>query len=590
MPTLIHRLDRWANDAPSDPAQAFLSQGDWKIITAAQYRDRIFYLALFLESRGFGRDDTAAIFSYNCPEVVHLDFAPHLIGGKSFGIYPNTSSKDLQYILGLTGAKVIAVQNKSYFEKLGGVLPPTVKMILTFGQDTSFSELAVSYQTAIEEGKKLSQGKKIEDYLKRLEKKAGAFLIFTSGTTGHPKGAMLSHDNLVAAADVAIETWKIPVKDHGRMFSFLPLCHIAEKLQNECVGISGHYCVHFCSKFENLSVELPAVKPTVLLCVPRLWEKMMEGVQARLKNEMGLKKQMVDWAFKIGERYVRALYADEGFMISPLIALQYRFAEALVFKKIRARLGLSDCVRAGSGAAALSSHVVWWFRIIGIEIYEDFGQTESTGIICMTVPGRDCAGTVGKPVDGLEFKIADDGEICCKGRLVFVGYFNNEQATKETVVDGWLQTGDLAELDSRGYVKIKGRKKEIMKTSSGKMIAPSPIEEKIKVHELVSQVCIVGDGKKYFSALITLSASALKALGDQGELNGETVEQSAIRQTIKDHLDEVNLGLAGFEKIKYFTILSREFSVDEGEMTPTLKLKRNIVENHFQHLIEKMYP
>ncbi|WP_437799065.1 AMP-dependent synthetase/ligase [Sorangium sp. So ce693] len=596
MSTVLHRLEQWANESPDAPAQRFKSQGEWKTLTAREYRDRVHHIALFLESKGFDASQVGAILSYNCPQWVHVDLAALLVGGKSAGLYPNSTAKDIQYILNHTEATLLSVQNKEYFQKISGEkgeysAPDSVKWILVFDGDTSISPKAISYEQALAEGRALAGqpgAKTFADYLAKIDPRAGAFLIYTSGTTGNPKGAMLSHDNLAYTADMAVKYWNLPFA-RGTMFSFLPLCHIAEKLQCVGAGLTQRYTVNFCSKFENVSSELPEVQPTLLLCVPRLWEKMMEGVMAKVRGGKGAKKKLAEWALAVGARVAQAKYAQRA--PSALDALQLALADKLVLGKVRAALGLGKAEVLASGAAALAPHISTWFRALGLEILEDFGQTESTGVICMTEPGIEGAGTVGKPVPGVEFKLAEDGEILTRGRHVFVGYYKDKAATEATLEDGWLHTGDLGEWNERGQLKIRGRKKEILKTSGGKMIAPLPIEERLKAAEIISQVCMVGDGRKYISALITLTEGKLAELKERGALGGDAaITSPEVVGQVKAHVDALNAELASFEQIKRFTVLGREFSVQDGEMTPTLKMKRNVIEQRFRGTIDEMYP
>ncbi|WP_437761436.1 long-chain fatty acid--CoA ligase [Sorangium sp. So ce281] len=596
MSTVLHRLEQWANESPDAPAQRFKSQGEWKTLTAREYRDRVHHLALFLESRGFDASQVGAILSYNCPQWVHVDLAALLVGGKSAGLYPNSTAKDIQYILNHTEATLLSVQNKEYFQKISGEkgeysVPDSVSWILVFDGDTSISPKAISYEQALAEGRALAGqpgAKTFADYLAKIDPRAGAFLIYTSGTTGNPKGAMLSHDNLAYTADMAVKYWNLPFA-RGTMFSFLPLCHIAEKLQCVGAGLTQRYTVNFCSKFENVSSELPEVQPTLLLCVPRLWEKMMEGVMAKVRGGKGAKKKLAEWALAVGARVAQAKYAQRA--PSALDALQLKLADKLVLGKVRAALGLGKAEVLASGAAALAPHISTWFRALNLEILEDFGQTESTGVICMTEPGIESAGTVGKPVPGVEFKLAEDGEILTRGRHVFVGYYKDQAATEAALEDGWLHTGDLGEWNDRGQLKIRGRKKEILKTSGGKMIAPLPIEERLKAAEIISQVCMVGDGRKYLSALITLTEVKLAELKERGALSSDAAITSAeVVGQVKAHVDALNAELASFEQIKRFTVLGREFSVQDGEMTPTLKMKRNVIEQRFRGTIDEMYP
>jgi long-chain acyl-CoA synthetase len=317
---------------------------------------------------------------------------------------------------------------------------------------------------------------------------------------------------------------------------------------------------------------------------------MMEGVLIKIKNSKGTKKKMAQWALAVGARVSEAKYA--GRFPNPLDLVQYRIADRLVLSKVRQAMGLGRAEKLASGAAALAPHISKWFRCLGLEILEDFGQTESTGVICVTEPGVESAGSVGKPAPGIEFKIAEDGEIMTRGRNVFKGYFKDDTSTANTLSsEGWLHTGDLGEIDPRGLVKIKGRKKEILKTSGGKMIAPLPIEETLKAAEIISQVCLVGDGRKYVSALITLTEDTLRQLQSRpGVLDQTVIREEDIQRQVKSKIDEVNRTLASYEKIKKFAIISREFSIADGEMTPTLKMKRNVIETRFRAVIDELYP
>ncbi len=593
MSTILHRIAKWADESPSDIAQrykpGFAKTGDWVSITVSQMKENITHLASYFETLGMGKSDIGIIFSYNCPQWVQTENAFNLIQSISGGLYPNAPLKDIQYILNLSQPKVIAVQDKKYFAKMGAEnIPNSVQAILVYDGETSFHPKAISYEKALEIGRKNLGTKSFSNYLSKINEKDGAYLIFTSGTTGEPKGAILSHDNLAFTADMTIEHWKLEL-GKGNLFSFLPLCHIAEKLQNLGVGITGRFPVTFSSRMEYLMQELPDVTPSLLLCVPRVWEKIMEGVQSKIEKMSGVQKALVQWALKVGARYASKKYAKQ--FIDPWTAFTRMLAEKLVLQKIKSTIGIQKVTKGASGSAALASFVSKWYQAIGIEILEDYGQTESTGVVCMTQPGVESSGTVGVAVTGTELKIVEDGEIWTRGRHIFIGYLKNEQATKDTMTeDGWLKTGDLGEMTAKGLIRIKGRKKEIMKTSGGKMIAPVPIENQIRQSPLISQACMVGDGRKYFSALITLSESVLNDLKTTGKINGKAyITDSEINSKIKSHIDSINKSLGNYEKIKYFKILAKDFTIDAGEMTPTLKMKRNIIENNYRAVVDEMY-
>jgi long-chain acyl-CoA synthetase len=593
MPTILHRLERWAESDPEAPAQRHKKNGQWETTSVRELRDRVYYLALFLESRGMGTADVGCIFSPNRPEWVHLDLATLLVGAKSAGIYPNSVEKEVQYVLAHTESRFVCVAGKPFYLKMGSAgVSDQAQLVLSFDDDGGFHPKALTYAQALDEGKKLAKQrgtKSFSDFLKKIDPQSGAILIYTSGTTGNPKGALLSHDNLVFTSDLASRHWKLPYAN-GSLFSFLPLCHVAEKLQSIGVGISQRYVVSYASKFEAVAEELPQVQPKLLLCVPRLWEKMMEGVMHKIHAASAPKKKLADWALNVGAQFSEIQLSGK----TPSLRLwaEYLAADQLVLSKIRQALGLAQAQALASGAAPLPAHVSRWFRSLGLEILEDYGQTESTGVICMTEPGVESAGTVGKPVEGTQFKIAPDGEILTRGRHVFLGYLKNESATQEALSDGWLHTGDLGEINSRGQVQIRGRKKEILKTSGGKMIAPVPIEDDLKSRvSTISQVCMVGDNRKYLSALITLTEDRLKELRHRklGALDQPTISDSDVLSEIKKGVDALNRTLSGYEQIKKFSVLSREFSIAEGEMTPTLKMKRAVIEKKFADLIEGMY-
>ncbi len=594
MLTILHHLAAWADSDPSSIAQSYKSGGRWKSISAKEFRDRVYWLALFLESRGLVQKDITTIFSFNCPEWVHFDLATLLVGAKAAGIYPNSAAKDVNYILNHTESRILAVQNKEYFQKIAGSpegLPSQIELILVFDGDTTLSPKAVSYADALAQGKKLASAKSAKSmkaYLAALNPRSGAFMIYTSGTTGNPKAAVLSHDNLVYAIEVGAKNWKMKPGEGDSIFSFLPLCHVAETLQNFGAGIYLRCNVNFASKFENVSTELPEVQPTILLCVPRLWEKMMEGVNAKLESATGVKKILANWAMSVGAKNSDALLF--GGKISLLDQIQQKIADQLILSKVREALGLKRAKVMVSGAAPLPVHVCKWFRGLGLELVEVFGQTETTALITMTNRGVDCAGTVGKPVPGLDVKIAEDGEILTRGRHVFLGYFKDEAATEKVLEGGWLHTGDLGEFDKRGLIKIKGRKKEILKTSGGKMVAPLPIEEALKSSPIISQVCMVGDGRKFLTALITLTETKLKELAkSNGTLRNTVITSPAVIEEVKKYVDQINSSLASYEQIKRFAVLSKEFSIDTGEMTPTLKMKRNVIEMRYKDIIETFY-
>jgi long-chain acyl-CoA synthetase len=571
--TLIHRLFDWAKDAPNDIAQTYKdNNGQRHSITAYEYALQTWAVGQFLKDAGIGKGDVSLILSYNCPAWATADLAAGLAGAMSAGLYPNSSFQDIQHIFNLTQGKVLFLQNKSYWQKATNLgvtpLPASLQKIVTFDNDTSFDKRAIGWRDIIEKYRPQFNLQQARAQLDKLDPHAAAFIIFTSGTTGQPKGSMLSHDNMVFSVDRVKDAWKL-TDEKASTFSFLPLCHIAEKMQNLCACLTYRYRADFCSSFDKMPQELLEVRPTLLLAVPRLWEKMMEGVNKKISESKGIKKNLALWALSTGNEYVRTANP------SAILKIKYNLAKKLVLNKIRQAIGLDRTTRAASGAAALHPSVVYWFRALGINILEVYGQTESTGVICITPDDMDCAGTVGPPFPGIHVELAADGEILTSGRSIFKGYLNNPSATAEVIRNGVLHTGDLGKQDEKGRIKIIGRKKEIMKTSGGKMIAPVPIEERMKECGMLSQACMVGEGRKFFSMVVTL-AEGLQADSD-------------LRKKLDAHKEEVNRQLASFEQIKYVAILPRDFTIEHGELTPTMKVKRAMVERNFSKEIDAIY-
>ncbi|NUM36258.1 MAG: long-chain fatty acid--CoA ligase [Candidatus Brocadiae bacterium] len=586
--TILHHLYSWAQEKPGDIAQSFVKNGKREYITAKEYWENVFYMALYWENICLKPEDICVIFSYNCPRWVYAELSLGMLGVGSAGLYPNLSGKDIHYIIEDTRAKILIVQNHNYYEKIlaEGGLPSFVEKILVLEGDSQFSSKAISFEQTVKMGETLSQGRDPVLYLHKIDIHKRAYLIYTSGTTGNPKGAMLSQDNFLFISQCLVETMNLP--QNGSTFSFLPLCHIAEKLQNLGLGLCCRNTVHFCYEFKEAAKELQEVQPTLFLGVPRVWEKMVEAVSQKIEEAPKIRRFLAKWAMRMGAKEAEYIYSQKP--MPWYFSLLLKVADKVVLYKIRKALGLGNASLCVSGAASLPVHVNQWLRGLRIRIYEAFGQTESSGVICVTPHGIDCLGTVGKPLSQVEFKLSDEGEILSKGRHIFLGYHNQPASTQSTLQDGWLYTGDLGSIDSHGLLKIIGRKKEIIKTSGGKMIAPVPLEEKIKLSPLVSQTCLVGEGRKYLVALVTLKENIIQKLLSENRLDHNfLVQDKEIAQKIQEIISQANESLSSYEKIKYFTILRNDFQIQTGELTPTMKLKRKEVEHRYKKIIDQMY-
>ncbi|HEV3362576.1 MAG TPA: AMP-dependent synthetase/ligase, partial [Acidimicrobiia bacterium] len=400
--------------------------------------------------------------------------------------------------------------------------------------------------------------------------------IYTSGTTGRPKGVMLTQDNLTWTAAQACDL--VDAGDNERILSYLPLSHIAAVLG---------YPVYYAESLDKLLPNLVEVKPTMFFGVPRVWEKFHAGVLEKLGEAHGAKAKLAHQATTVGAHVTKRRI--QGLDASLVDMARYKLFDKLVYSKVKAGLGLGEARFCVSGAAPIAPDVLDFFAGLALPIYEVYGQSEGSGPTTFNVPGRAKFGTVGPPFPGVEVKIGSDSEIIVRGRNVFAGYFKDEEATAETVSDGWLHTGDLGEFDADGFLTITGRKKDIIITAGGKNIAPKLFEGTIRSHPLVAEAVVIGDRRKYLTALISLDSEAVERFMKERELSGPPDRCEEIRSEIQQAVDEANAEMARVEQIKKFTILSREFSIAEGELTPTLKVKRNVVVANFESEIEAMY-
>ena len=414
----------------------------------------------------------------------------------------------------------------------------------------------------------------LDQRIDAIEQADVATLIYTSGTTGPPKGVMLSHRNLAWTAGALLDIAGRPTDDVS--LSYLPLSHIAEQMCTVHMPATAGSTIYFAESLDKVPENLKEARPTAFFGVPRIWEKFHAGLAGRLAQATGVKKRLADWARGVCSK-VNA-HRDRGESIPRVLELQYKLADRLVIKKVKAALGFDRAVRLYSGAAPIAPDVLAFMASLDLPIAEIYGQSEDSGPTACNLPGRTRIGTVGPALPGIEVKLADDGEILIRGPNVFLGYFKEPEATAETLVDGWLCSGDLGAFDKDGFLSITGRKKEIIITAGGKNIAPKNIEAMIKTSPLVGEAVVIGDRRKYLTALVTLDEAAAKQLGD-GEIRAE------IQKTI----DVANQSLARVEQVKKFAILAKPFGIDSGELTPTMKIKRKVVAQKFAREIDQMY-
>lgn len=589
MESLLQKLLKWSQAEPTASMQAFKRDNHWHKISTQECVSRVENLANFLCQMGIKKGDIGVIYSYNCPEWVQMDLALMLVGASSAGVYTNSSIRTIHHILNHSEAKLLVVETYESYLRLYGAQPlseisPTLKKIVVLQGSTesentkaSWPEHVISFSKALEMGKtqEAHANKSFEERLREINRQDRAILIYTSGTTGNSKGVCLTHENLAFASDCYAQSWEAPKV--GSLFSFLPLAHVAERITNLGIGIANRYTVYFCSDPLSIASEMREVEPTIALAVPRLWDKFREGVEKRLSRLPQQQQKQIKWAMKIGKEYWN-LKVNSCF-ISPWLKLQYALADHWVLKNFRQQLGLGRSLRVVSGAAALSRPTLEWYRGIGVIIIEAYALSESSGVLTCGKPNLETIGTVGIPYQGVEVRLASDGEIETRGPHIFQGYYKDPTATDEMIRDGWLLTGDIGQQDANGCIKILGRKREIIKTAEGKMVSPLYLEAQLENHPWIDQAIVIGNEKPYLTALLTLNEE------------GKTlkISPSELRETIQQYMDQLNSELASHERIKQFRILTHHFSIDRDESTVTMKIKRKVIETNYLDQISSMY-
>jgi long-chain acyl-CoA synthetase len=575
-----------ARSRGSKPAYYVNDGGDrWKPTTWSTFAEEVRSAAKSLLAMGFQPGHTLCILGFNRPEWVILDHAAMLAGGAPAGIYTTCSPEEVQYIVDHSEARIVLVENHAQWQKIAAErerLPRLERVVLMRGVPEVDDELVDSWDAFLARGAEVPDAA-VQERLEGLADDDVATFIYTSGTTGPPKAVMLTHRNLAWTASTAVSMTGITDSDSA--VSYLPLSHIAEQMFTIHAPATAGYAIYYAESIERVPDNLRSVQPTIVFGVPRIWEKMHAKVSGRMAEATGMKRRLVDFAMRTG-REVTAL-RNRGEAPSGLLALKYKLAERLIYSKVKPLMGLSRAHLCITGAAPISAEVLEFFAGLDQTIHEVYGQSEDCGPTTFNFPGRTRFGTVGQPLEGTEVEIADDGEIKVKGPHVFKGYYKDDAATAETLVDGWLHTGDLGAFDAEGFLRITGRKKEIIITAGGKNIAPKNIESALRDLPLVSQAVVIGDRRKFLSALITVDPEAVEAFAD-GRAGDELTE--AVRAELERGIEEeVNPRFARVEHVRKFTVLPRDFSVDEGELTPTLKIKRRIVHEHFSEQIEAMY-
>lgn len=594
--TLLTFFQKNVNEHPDRVALRYKDYGIWHDVTWAQYGEKVRQVAMGLICLGLKKGECVSLISENRPEWVYSDFGIMSAGGITVGIYTTNSSEQCSYIVQNSESRFYLAENEEQFDKTLKFRKenPQLEKIIVMEMEglKKFDDpMLMSFEELLRLGKEfdIKNPGLYEQRLSQAKPDDVAILIYTSGTTGPPKGAMLTHRNLLFMSEAMLSA--VPILDADETLSFLPLCHVFEQLFTVMIHIRYSTVVHFIEHTDTIMENMKEVSPTLVYGVPRIWEKYASTILIRMSDATRFKRMVFKIGMKMGMKFV-----DFKLQHKPIplyLKMAYFMAYLMVFRKLKERLGFDRVKLAISGAAPISPEVLKFFHAIGVPMIEGYGQTEGTGVTTCTRFGNIKIGKVGQPLPGVEVKIAPDGEILVKGPNVFKGYFKNPEATAETLKEGWLYSGDVGELDGDGFLKITDRKKDLIITAGGKNIAPQNIENQLKFSPYIHDAVVIGDRKKYLTALIAIDEENVIKYAQDHKIQFSTyaslTQDPMIQQLIQKEVDRVNKTLAQVEQIKKFTIIPKKLYEEDGEVTPTMKVKRKFINEAYQEIIEKMY-
>jgi len=570
--------------------------GLWHDISWTEYFNRAKYVGSALISMGLKKGECVSIIGDNCPEWVIIDLGVQCAGGVAVGVYSTNAWPQVEYVIADSESKFFFVENEEQLDKWLNFRDnaPNLQKVIVWDLEglRHFEDpMVMTFDDILELGRQVveKQPELIEKRMDEVTPEDLSVLIYTSGTTGPPKGAMLTHRNVMWMGKTISKD--NPVYDTDEVMSFLPLCHIFERLFSVFAQITHGYTVNFIESLDTVTDNMTEISPTVGYAVPRIWEKYLSAVYIKMSDATWFKKLVFGLALKIGK--TRATLQMNFKPVPFYLEALYQLAHFAVFRKLKERLGFDRLRVAYSGAAPISPDVLHFFQSIGVNLIEGYGQTEGTGVTCVSRVGRVKFGTVGPPITGTEVKIAEDGEILVKSPSVFKGYYKNPESTAETLKDGWLYSGDVGEFDEDGYLRITDRKKDIIVTAGGKNITPQYIENKLKFSPYINDAVVIGDRRKFLSSLIMIDEDNVVKYAQDNKIQFSTykdlTQSPEIVKLIQKEVDQVNETLARVEQVKKFTILPKKLYEEDGEVTPTMKVKRKYVNEAFGDLIEAMY-
>ena len=584
----LHARDRYGR---SD-ALVYKCKGEWRKISADEVVSRAENIAAGLYSLGLRKGDRAAILAANSPEWTISDAGCQFAGIVDVPIYTTLAVNSIKFILNDSGARVLFIGGRGLFARVASLLtecPTLERIVFLYGSAEGFAN-TMTLEELESEGQQFSNESVVlkQNFTPEIEPNDVATLIYTSGTTGDSKGVMLTHANIVSNVIDAGEMYYFGMDDLP--LSVLPLSHVFERSAMYLYILNG-MSVHYAESIDKVPDNLREVRPTIFVGVPRIFEKVYAKAKLRAAQSGGINEKIFDWAINQAIDY--ALAREEGTRVSGGLRLRHAAADLLVFRKLRKFFGgrLRACI---TGGAAISDEIYLIFTGAGIPIMQGYGLTETSPVVSSNNPTFMRLGTVGKPIRNVSVRIADDGEIEVKGPGVMLGYYNKEKSTQEAFTpDGWFKTGDIGTLDPDGFLRITDRKKELFKTSGGKYIAPSHIEQMISGSRFVNQAVLVGNGRKFAAALIVPNFEMLESYarhkGFAVMTRTEFCEDERIIDLFRRQIDRCTMELARFESVKRFALVETEFTVEGGELTPTLKIKRRVIDEKYSFIIDKIY-
>ena len=570
--------------------------GIWNEILYKEFWLQVNYVGCALNYFGIGKSDKVAIHSENRPEWLISDIGAQAIGAISVGLYPTNPPAEVKYLLGHSESQILFAEDQEQVDKALEVLQdlPDLKKIIYFEDKGLFryeSEKLMKWEDFLEIGKTEFEKDKefVNSRIDEIKSEDIALMIYTSGTTGPPKGSMLSHGNLEWVSSIIPEISFTPGIDNPEYLSYLPLCHVFGRLVDEIIGINTIGTINFAESIDTVQQDLAEIQPSIFPAVPRILERMHAGTLVRMRDASRLKQLLFKTASYFGNITAKRRLKNPNDFIAKITNF---LAQMIAFRSLRKKLGLLNIDNAVSGAAPISPEILRFFMSLGVPIYEGYGMTENSAIATGNTPDKVKLGTVGTPQAGTELKLAEDGEILVRHPGVFKGYYKNEEATKEVIdEDGWLYTGDVGEYDGE-FLKIVDRKKDIIITSGGKNVSPSEIENNIKTSPFIKEAIVIGDDRKFLSALIGIEYDIVSNWALRKNIAHTTYrnlsENEEVQNLIWDEIQKANEYTSSLQ-IRKFRMLTKELDHEDGDLTATQKAKRNVIMEKFSDLIEDMY-